>query len=181
MSRSMNIVLIVLAAILILLVSSSTWAAQLPHEVVWNQNQNQKLWTHNVDRNELAAQVGQPKPNDRERVRIDAQLQTVVTDNSLMIRGEHLRSSALIIDTKDPNSPINIVRAMDINIWSRLVERHNLNTVRYLLYRPPQFWTGGPGWDCPVERCFPTVEDALPYIDAAVEIASDMGMYLIID
>ncbi len=129
--------------------------------------------------NALSAEVvPNSSSTERGRVTIDPNNKTFITDNGIPLRGEHIRVAHLPLPD---GSGTYLDRAYDIDMWNEMVEEFHLNTVRLLLYRPPQNWGGGPGSNCPVERCFATVQDALPHIDAMIEIASDMGMYAIID
>ena len=118
-----------------------------------------------------------PMGSDRGRVQIHPTHKTPITDNGRPLRGEHLR----IANLPDGLGGTELDRAYDLTVWQEMVESFHLNAVRLLLYRPPQNWPGGPGNNCPVERCFASVNDAIPHIDAMVNIASSMGMYVIID
>ena len=137
-------------------------------------------WRDEIDQEQLETQVTEPKATDRGRVQIDPKSMTLVADNGCKLRGEHLRIANLPWDV-DNQYQTHLDRAYDLQVWQEMVETFHLNTVRLLLYRPPQNWGGGPGNNCPADRCFPTVQDAIPHIDAMVEIASEMGMYVIID
>ncbi len=118
-----------------------------------------------------------PKATDRGRPQIVNN--TIVADNSYPLRGEHVRLAEF---TEDPLDPSVTYReyAYDMDMWLSLINDYHLNTVRLLLYRPPQNWSGG-SCSNPPGRCYDTVNDALPYIDDMVEISSMLGMYLIID
>jgi len=122
--------------------------------------------------------VTQAKATDRGRVQIAGT--TVVADNGYPLRGEHVRLAEF--NENPPLDPGVTWRqyAYDTNMWLSLINDYHLNTVRLLLYRPPQNWTGG-SCDNPPGRCYNSVNDALTYIDDMVEIASQLGMYLIID
>jgi hypothetical protein len=133
---------------------------------------------HHILPQGFATQAQQPKPTDRGRVQIANN--TVVADNGFRLHGEHLRMSFLEYEHRGEIG-INMDRAYDLEVWQEFVERYHLNTVRLLLYRPPQKWSDEPD-DCPpVGRCFNTVQEAIPYLDDMVETASMMGMYVIID
>lgn len=125
----------------------------------------------------VAGDVTEPKATDRGRVRLSGG--TLVADNGVLLRGEHIRLAEFIDPDIDPNHTLREV-AYDTDLWFSLINDYHLNAVRLLLYRPPQNWPGG-SCDNPPGRCYATVTDALPYIDDMVEIASQMGMYLIID
>lgn len=110
----------------------------------------------------------------------------VVADNDWPLRGE-----AIFLTDPEGSTTGNFTLAhlYDLSYWRALRDDFHLNTVRLFIMRPPQFWDGGPGWDCwpPVYRCYPLdyvvnpPDTALDIIDDVVDIADQMGMYIIID
>ena len=117
------------------------------------------------------------KSTDRGRPQISDD--TIVADNGFPLRGEHIRLAEFIDPDVDPNRTWREI-AYDTDMWLSLINDYHLNTARLLLYRPPQNWSGG-SCDNPPGRCYDSVNDAVAYIDDMVEIASQLGMYLIID
>ena len=124
------------------------------------------------------SQISGANPNDRGRVQIADG--TLKADNGELLRGEHLRISEMLAV---PPTRTETERMYDVDVWNDLIVNHHLNTVRLLMYRPPQHWdsTDPNGCSNPPERCYASVNDILPHLDTAVEIASQMGMYVIID
>lgn len=117
-------------------------------------------------------------PLSSGRGRVQVMNHTLKTDNGYPLRGEALRMSVL---EAGEGYNTELERSLDPVIWQRFIDEFHFNTVRLMMYRPPQFWTGGPGWDCPPERCFPTVQQMIPWLDQAVDLARQKGMYVIID
>ncbi len=124
------------------------------------------------------SEVSQPMATDRGRVQIVNG--TLVADNGFPLRGEHLRVSEM---DDDGDGRSETERLHDPAVWRSLITDHNLNTVRLLMYRPPQKWDSNDpnGCSTPPNRCYNSVNDILPHLDAAVDIASMFGMYVIID
>ncbi|MEM7262112.1 MAG: LamG-like jellyroll fold domain-containing protein, partial [Planctomycetota bacterium] len=102
----------------------------------------------------------------------------IVTDNGLPLRGD-------TITLADWNLGIYL----DPHHWLEFRDDFHLNTIRLLVSRPPQYFSGGPGLDCftPNYTCY-DLDDlvdgertALELIDAAVDLARRVGMYIVID
>ncbi|MCA8961778.1 MAG: cellulase family glycosylhydrolase, partial [Planctomycetes bacterium] len=115
-------------------------------------------------------------PPSRGRVQvIDGQ---VVADNGMPLRGETVTIAAWNLGVFD-----------NPHHWLELRDQFDLNAVRLLLSRPPQFYTGGPGFACdpPEGQCYALDHEltgtttVLDFMDTAVEMARRMGIYLIVD
>ncbi len=100
---------------------------------------------------------------------------TLLSDNGLRLRGEHVRLSYLPVDESPPGPHASwIERAKDIEVWVDFAEDFNLNLARLVLYQPSYQYS------C-VDRCYDTAIDTIPDLDEIVDIASEMGMYVVID
>lgn len=99
------------------------------------------------------------------RCRVRISNQTVVADNGYLLRGEH------ILLFKSANSGQFNPEATDPNYYRKLRDQYHLNTIRLLVYRDIR--DNDSQWY--------SIEEALPYIDRAVEITEELGLYLIID
>ena len=105
--------------------------------------------------------VQQVNANDRGRPSIVNN--SLVTDTGVPLRGENPRATDTV--RNDPN------------FWVDLRDNYHLNTVRVLVYREPQNYSGGCGMDCDL----PTVQQIIPHLDEWVERGSEQGFYVIID
>jgi hypothetical protein len=113
----------------------------------------------------LFSAIGESAAATRGRVQVVNG--TVVADNGMLLRGEHLLMTTW-----------NDARIQDLNWWLMMAEQYNLNTIRLLCYRNPM---NIPGYTCNTStQCMP-VQDILPMLDIAVHRASQVGMYAIID
>lgn len=121
---------------------------------------------------------------DRGRVQISNN--TVVADNGWPLRGEAM----FLTDAAGTTTGIfTLAHLYDLTHWQALRDDFHLNTIRLFISRPPQNWGGGPGENCepPHYRCYPLnyelnpPDTTLDIIDDMVDIASEMGMYIIID
>lgn len=120
-----------------------------------------------------------------ERGRVAIVEGNVVADNGMPLRGEHFTLAENFDDPFDGS----LDRLYDHDFWRMLVDDFHLNTVRLLISRPPQNWTGGTGHECftPAYRCYNlhyvmgNGKTVLEVMDDAVDKARRMGMYIIID
>ncbi len=106
--------------------------------------------------------VQQAKATDRGRPQVINN--TIMTDTGVPLRGENPRRD----DSAARNDP---------SWWANLRDNYHLNTVRVLVYRPPQNYPGGCGNNCNL----PTAQQIIPDLDEWVDRASEQGFYVIID
>ncbi|MCA8960262.1 MAG: cellulase family glycosylhydrolase [Planctomycetes bacterium] len=97
----------------------------------------------------------------------------VRADNGVPLRGEAL-----------PYGQWNLSKMYDVGWWTEMRDDFHLNTIRLIMYRPPQLWSGGPGYACTCLDLDDTVSGSLTTLDVMddmVQMARDLGMYVIID
>lgn len=135
------------------------------------------------------AEAAAPTPVGYERGHVKIVDGNLVADNDRPLRGEHVVFAPV---EGDPNSISNgwsREYMYDKDLWRVIRDTYRLNTVRLMMSRPPQNWFNGPGNDCGPDayRCYalsythPNGKTTLQIMDDMVQIAADLGMYIVID
>ncbi len=130
-----------------------------------------------------------PTPAGHERGRAKIVDGNVVADNGWPLRGEHVVFANGISPGPDDSNGWSQELMYDRKLWRVIRDTYHLNTVRLMMSRPPQNWFNGPGNDCspPEYRCYsldyvhPNGKTTIQIMDDLVEIAADLGMYIVID
>lgn len=130
-----------------------------------------------------------PTPQGFERGRVRIVGNNIVADNDSVLRGEHVVFANGTSPGPEDSNGWNLERLYDKNLWRVIRDDYRLNTVRLMMSRPPQNWFGGPGSSCspPGYRCYsldythPNGKTTLQIMDDMVNIAAQLGMYVVID